>query len=256
MQLISIQSGSNGNSVYVETNGVKLLFDAGVSGKQLQQRLDAFGKSLFDIDGLIISHDHSDHVRCMGIYQRKFGMPIYITQKTLQAAMAYGTMGNLQDVRYFKAGERIEFGSVSIETIPTTHDAHDGVIFVVDNGLKRLGIMTDLGCVFDGLDQVMGSLDGVFLESNYDPKMLWTGSYPWNLKKRIEGRGGHISNYEAAKLLRESFSGGRLKWACLAHLSEENNHPDLALKTHREIVGQEFELHVAKRYEPTGIFVL
>ncbi|MDY6914073.1 MAG: MBL fold metallo-hydrolase [Planctomycetota bacterium] len=251
----SLQSGSNGNCIYVEADGVKLLLDAGISGYQAERRLAMRGRDIRDVDALIISHDHRDHVRCAGVYQRKYGIPIYVTAQTLQAAMGRNGLGTLRDVRCFTAGELLRFGKVAIETIPTPHDSADGVAFVVAAGGRRLGILTDLGCVFDELRAAVGSLDAVFLESNYDPHMLETGVYPRFLKDRISGPGGHISNVEAAELLSSS-AGGRLKWACLAHLSEQNNDPQLALATHRKILGRRLPLYAASRYEPTDIFEL
>ena len=125
-------------------------------------------------------------------------------------------------------------------------------MFVVDDGQRRLGILTDLGHVFDGLNSVLESLDAVLIESNYDAEMLADGSYPEFLKRRIRGPGGHLSNVEAAGLL-DAAAGGRLQWACLAHLSEENNAPDTALQTHRDILGNRLGLCVASRYEATEV---
>ena len=139
-----------------------------------------------------------------------------------------------------------------METIPTPHDAEDGVVFVVDDGKHRLGILTDLGHVFTGLGDVIASLDAVLLESNYDPDMLANGSYSDQLKKRITGPAGHISNFEAAELLSGSASK-RMKWACLGHLSGDNNTPKLALATHRKILGDRLPLFVATRYEVSGV---
>jgi phosphoribosyl 1,2-cyclic phosphodiesterase len=132
------------------------------------------------------------------------------------------------------------------------HDAEDGVVFVVDDGKHRLGIMTDLGHVFSGLGEVVASLDAVLLESNYDPEMLANGSYPEWLKERITGPEGHISNFEAAEVLLGSASK-RMKWACLGHLSEDNNTPKLALDTHRKILGDRLPLFVASRYEVSAM---
>ena len=252
MIVISLQSGSNGNCIYVETSGVRLLLDAGISGKRAQQRLAAHGRDISDVDAVVISHDHTDHSRCLGIYQRKFGLPVYVTPGTLDTAAAKYALGKLHEIRHFEAGRTLRFGTVSVETIPTPHDGADGVAFVVDDGHSRLGILTDLGCVFDGLDAVIGSLDAVLLESNYDPKMLAEGDYPEFLQDRIRGPGGHLSNHEAARLLRTA-AGRQMQWACLAHLSEENNDPKLALRTHRKVLGKGFPLHVATRYEATGV---
>ena len=251
MRVIALQSGSNGNSIYVEADGVRLLFDAGISGKRAQMRLDARGRDIRGAEALIISHDHADHVSCAGIYQRKFGLPILATAGTLKAALKY-PLGRIERVRHFRAGGTIRFGGVVVETVPTPHDGADGVGFVVDDGRRRLGILTDLGPVFRGLEDVVRSLDAVLIESNYDPDMLEAGPYPTWLKQRIRGPRGHISNVEAAELLAAA-AGKRMRWACLAHLSEKNNHPRVALHTHRKILGKGLPLRAASRYEATDI---
>jgi len=129
------------------------------------------------------------------------------------------------------------------------------VVFVVDDGKHRLGILTDLGHVFTGLADVIASLDAVLLESNYDPDMLANGSYPQWLKERIAGPGGHISNFEAAELLSTAASK-QMKWACLGHLSQDTNTPELALATHRRILGDRLPLFVATRYEASGVMAI
>jgi phosphoribosyl 1,2-cyclic phosphodiesterase len=255
MICLSLQSGSNGNCVYVETEDARVLLDAGISGLQAQWRLAAHGRDIRKVDAVILSHDHHDHVRCAGVYQRKFGLPVYVTRRTMEAAIARCPLGEVPDVRYFRAGETLRFGRLCVETIPTPHDGADPVAFVCTAGNGRLGILTDLGHVFNGLSDVVASLDGVFLESNHDVEMLEHGPYPRFLKERIRGPGGHISNVEAADLLRSS-AGPGLKWACLAHLSEQNNNPRVALDTHRRIVRAGFPTYVASRYEPTGTFVV
>jgi len=251
MRIISLQSGSNGNCIYLETAGVRLLFDAGISGLRAQERMARCGRRILGIDALLVSHDHSDHVRSLGVFQRKFGLPAYVTAKTLKAAAARHSLGPLGEIRHFQAGGVLRFGRVRIETFPTPHDSADGVAFVVDDGRSRLGILTDLGHVFGDLEEVVGSLDAAILESNYDPQMLARGSYPPWLKRRIRGPGGHLSNYEAAELVLAA--GKRLKWLCLAHLSEDNNHPKVALRTHRDVLGNRLPLHVASRYESTEV---
>lgn len=249
MYVASLQSGSNGNCIYVEAAGVALLFDAGISGRQAELRLEGLGRDIRDVDALIISHDHRDHSGCAGIYQRKFGLPVRMTRRTREAADARCGLGRMENVREFRAGQTMRFGSVRVETMPTPHDARDGVAFIVRAERKRLGILTDLGHVFDDLRSAVAGLDGVVLESNYDPGMLARGWYPEFLKDRIRGPGGHLSNLEAAELLARE-AGPSLKWACLAHLSEDNNDPRLALSTHRKILGEDLDIHVSSRYEP------
>lgn len=254
MKIISLQSGSNGNCIYVEAAGVSLLFDAGLSGKQAAERLAACGRDIRAVSALIISHDHSDHALCLGIYQRKFGLPAFVTPDTLQRATRFLKLGELGAIHYFSPGQPLRFGQVSVETIPTPHDGADPVAFVVDDGRHRLGILTDLGHVFPGLQELVASLDAVLLESNYDPRMLSAGAYPDWLKQRIRGPQGHLSNPEAAKLLAEA--GGRLKWACLGHISKDNNDPEHARRVHRRVLGRRLELHLATRYEASAVLEL
>jgi phosphoribosyl 1,2-cyclic phosphodiesterase len=251
MFVLSLQSGSNGNCIYVETSRTRLLFDAGISGLQAEQRLAAFGRDIRGVDALIISHDHADHARCAGIFHRKYGLPVYVSVPTYHAANHRGGIGTMQ-AQHFVSGEALRFGDLSVETVRTPHDAADGVAFVVTSGEARLGILTDLGHCFEGLRKLIASLDAVFMESNYDPEMLANGPYPAFLQKRIRGPGGHLSNPESAGLLREE--SRRLKWVCLAHLSENNNRPELALETHRASARGDYALHAAGRYEPTGPF--
>lgn len=252
MKAIALQSGSNGNSIFVEAEGVGLLFDAGISGVQAQTRLAGHGHDIQNVDALIISHDHSDHARCLGVYARKFRLPVHVTEPTLCAAGRYQKLGRLENVRHFAAGATLDFGRVRVETYCTPHDGADGVAFVVDDGSSRLGILTDLGHVFAELPELIATLDAVFLESNYDPALLASGSYPPWLKARIRGPGGHLSNLEAARLLADAATS-RLRWACLSHLSEENNRPDVALATHHKLLGKRLPLHVAQRYADSGV---
>jgi phosphoribosyl 1,2-cyclic phosphodiesterase len=254
IRAVSLQSGSNGNCLYVEAGGARLIFDAGIPGSRAEAGLRALGREVRDVDAVIISHDHADHVLKAGVFQRKFGLPLFFTPRTLEEALARHPLGKLRDVHYFLAGGTLAFGEARVRSIPTRHDGVDGAGFVVTAGGKSLGILTDLGHAFQGLGEVLSTLDGVFLESNYDPEMLRRGPYPRSLKRRIEGPGGHLSNREAAELLREYGKG--LRWACLAHLSETNNALALALRTHRSILAPGLPLRVASRYAPTGVLTL
>jgi phosphoribosyl 1,2-cyclic phosphodiesterase len=249
MRVLPLQSGSAGNCCYVEANGVQLLFDFGVSATKASKRLEANGVGIRSIDAIFISHEHSDHVSGAGHASRKFGLPVHITEGTLRAASDNAPAIPL--AREFVSGASVQianvFGTVTVETIRTPHDAKDGVVFIVDDGCHRLGICTDFGHVFGELRTAMESLDAVVLESNYDERMLADGPYPAFLKRRISGGAGHISNRAAAELL--ASHGGRLRWAYLAHLSANNNDPELALATHRAIVRGDLPLHLAHRYE-------
>lgn len=239
--------------MYVEADGVRLLFDAGISGRQAEIRARRHGRTLYGVDGLFISHDHRDHVSCVGVFHRRFGIPIHVNRATFEAAGR--RWGPVNDVRFFASGETVEIGSVRVHTLRTPHDAAEGVVFVVEYSGKRLGILTDLGHAFAGLGEILATLDAAYLESNYDAGMLASGPYPERLKDRITGVGGHISNAEGAALARPHV-GGRLGWVALAHLSGENNRPELALRAHRSAYGPDFPVHLAGRDRESELLVV
>jgi phosphoribosyl 1,2-cyclic phosphodiesterase len=244
MITFSLQSGSNGNAIYVEAGDVRLIFDAGISGRLAETRMASKGRDIRDCDAVVISHDHSDHTQCAGIFQRKFGLPVYMTERVYRAVRHF--MGPISDIRHFAPNDRLEFGSVAVQTLHTPHDGIDSVCFVVEHDGKKLGVFTDLGHPFDALGDTLADIDAAYLEGNYDPEMLQNGSYPETLKRRIAGLRGHLSNDEAAALVSRR-AGGKLKWLAIAHLSEENNTPDLAIATHRRILGTTLPVHVAPR---------
>ena len=254
MITFALQSGSNGNAIYVEADGARLMFDAGISARQAKLRMQQHGRSMHDIDALVLSHDHTDHVRHAGSFHRLFKMPVYCTRGTHKAIEHH--LGAVQDLRLFQAGETLEFagGGVRVHTIPTPHDAVDGVCFVVEASAGKLGIFLDLGHPFLMLHSALRSVDACYIESNYDPQMLETGPYSQELKDRIRGERGHISNIEAAELL--AGCGKRLRWAALSHLSAENNAPEVALRTHRARLGDDYPLLIATRHSPTAILSL
>lgn len=246
MITFSLQSGSNGNSIYVEADGVRLLFDAGISGATAERRMAVHARDIRDVDALIISHNHTDHVRCAGVYQRKFGLPICMTRRT--RAATWCDLGKLTDVRYFTSGDTLEFSDVSVRTIRTAHDAADGVAFVVQCAGKRLGILTDLGHPFLGLQDILEGVDAAYLESNYDPDLLEAGDYPPQLKARIRGERGHLSNDEAAQLI-GACGRRRPRWVAVAHLSQDNNRPELAITAQHAAVGEHYPVYHAPRHE-------
>ncbi len=249
MRCAALQSGSTGNCYFLASGNTRLLIDAGISGLQAEQRLAALGEEIRRCEALLITHDHRDHAEKLGIYQRKYDLPVFITEATFEAAQRRHRFGRLDRLYHFQAGDRLQIGELGISTLPTPHDAADGVAVVVEDGRHRVGILSDLGHLFDGLGEVLGQLDAVMLESNYDEQMLRAGSYPDWLKDRIRGPGGHISNDEAAELLR--LGQHRLQWACLCHLSEENNHPDVAMQTARQATGDSLRLLISPRDRAT-----
>ncbi len=245
MLTCSLQSGSNGNSIYVEAGDVRLLFDAGISGRQIRDRLKQHGRNVRDLHALIISHDHSDHTCGAGVVQRLFGVPIYATPAT--DGVMRKSIGRVPNVRHFHAGESLRFGNVFVHTIRTPHDAVDSVMFVVEHEGRRLGIFTDLGHAFLGLLKALGEVNAAYLESNYDPNLLANGPYSDDLKRRIRGGRGHLSNFESADLVC-ACAKSKPRWIALAHLSENNNTPELAFETHRKRVGRDFPYYLASRH--------
>jgi phosphoribosyl 1,2-cyclic phosphodiesterase len=177
-----------------------------------------------------------------------------MTRRTREAI--WYNLGKLADVRYFRAGESLGFHDVVVHTIPTAHDAADGVAFVVECENKRLGILTDLGHAFPGLADLLESLDGAFLECNYDSQMLERGSYPQHVKARIRGPQGHLSNHDAATLLGACHPRRRPHWVALAHLSAHNNRPELAVSALRAVVGQDYPIYHASRYDCSELLLL
>jgi phosphoribosyl 1,2-cyclic phosphodiesterase len=254
MKVLSLQSGSNGNCIYVASGDSSVLVDAGISGVRASDRLASFHIDIRSVTAVVITHDHADHIAFCGVYRRKFGLPVYMSDRTYEAAKIRHKLGRIKGVEKFHSGESIRIGGLTLHTVPTPHDATDGVAIVVEDGRHRVGVLTDLGHVFPGLDGIVSSLDAVLLESNYDPEMLAKGPYPEMLRQRIRGPGGHLSNEEAAELLLKS--GRRLSWACLAHLSAENNTPELALETHRRILPGSLPLLTASRYAPVEMLEL
>jgi len=248
----SLQSGSNGNSIYVETSEVRLLFDAGISGRATEERLAAHGRDIRAVDALILSHNHRDHVCGAGVLQRRFSLPIFITPRSYRACRE--DLGTCGDIRYFDPGQTLDFGRIAVQTVPTAHDGKDGVAFIISEKGRKLGIFTDLGHRFAGIETWISTLDGMYLESNYDPDMLAEGMYPSWLKRRIRGQGGHLSNLEAAELVRDTTA--QLQFLILSHLSENNNEPELALATARKFLGESFPLALAPRDRVGEIFSL
>ncbi|MBE6427617.1 MAG: MBL fold metallo-hydrolase [Planctomycetaceae bacterium] len=250
MKILSLQSGSSGNCIYLESGGTQLLFDAGISGVCAQNRLLRHGIDIRHVHGLFITHDHRDHTASVNVFHRRFKIPIWMTTRTMEAVRDKGIRvpGNIQN---FSANTRFRFRNLSIEAISTTHDAADGVCFVVDDGSVRFGICTDLGTVFPQLPKLLDSLDGVLLESNYDPEMLENGFYSAGAKARITSDFGHISNFEAATLLAEH--GQNLKCVMLGHISHENNTEELVLETHRQVLGRDFKCVLAPHFEASEI---
>ncbi len=228
MRVCLLASGSRGNATLIEAAGCRLLIDAGLSAREIDRRLREIDLDADALDALLITHEHHDHVSGIGPLARRHQIPVYIVPET---AAAISRLGAIADLRYFSAGERFSLGNLDITSFSTTHDAVDPVGFVIDSAEGRIGYATDLGLSTRLVADCLERSRILVLESNHDEQMLLDGPYPWPLKQRIQGRHGHLSNRAAADLLQQLAWDG-LEAVFLAHLSEENNHPELA---HKEI---------------------
>ncbi len=254
MRTVALASGSNGNAIYVETADVRLLFDAGLSGKALAVRARARGVDLSRLDALLLSHNHADHVAGAGVIHRRYGVPLRASRGTYRAVR--GRIGRVEAFHRFSAGSVLRYGGTLVHTLPTPHDGRDGVAFVVEEAGVRLGILTDLGHPFPALADVLPTLDAAYLEANYDEEMLEFGPYPRNLKERIRGPGGHLSNAECAALASAAAAGGRLRVVVLSHLSGENNDPGTALAAAAPLRAAGLDVRVAPRHAPSDLLDL
>jgi phosphoribosyl 1,2-cyclic phosphodiesterase len=244
MRTFSLQSGSCGNCYYYESGHVRLLFDAGIPFRRACERMAAHGVDCGTFNGLFISHDHSDHTACAGVFHRKLKVPVFCSRDTHE--VMHRRMGKVckSAVQYFVPGDSVKVGHVTVETIPTPHDAVNPCAFIVDDGHYRVGILTDLGHCFPALKKCLADLDVAFLESNYDAQMLENNlSYPWPLKRRISGGHGHLENTESAEMVRE-YASDRLQVLLLSHLSQDNNCPDLAVRTAKNVLAGKPQIHV------------
>nr|XP_061812117.1 exodeoxyribonuclease YycJ-like [Nerophis lumbriciformis] len=251
MKVIPLQSGSKGNCFYVESDNTRLLVDAGISLRQASLRLESQGRDISQVQGILLTHDHSDHCKYVADFSRRLKIPVHLTRKTLNAlgrskARSKTRTGELENSVCFQAGQSQTIGEIKVDSVPTPHDAVDGVAYVLEYAGHRVGILTDLGHAFDGLREVLRSLDAVIIESNYDEQLLQSSPYPEFLKRRIRGRGGHLSNQDSARLVHQSATS-KLQWVCLCHLSEENNCPDSAIRAHQNWLGEDFPIYVANR---------
>jgi phosphoribosyl 1,2-cyclic phosphodiesterase len=228
MKLFVLASGSSGNACYLETDRVRVLVDAGLSCREIERRLEQVGIPPESLDALIITHEHSDHVKGAGPLARRFDLSVYTNQKTLQRGL--GTIGILPRAVIVDTGQTLTIDDLSVETFTKCHDAADPFGLVLScNGVK-VGLVTDLGRSTRLVEDHLKQCQALIMEFNYDLAMLEEGPYPLDLKRRIKGADGHLSNQQAGDLLRVVSHEG-LKFVILAHLSETNNHP---IKAHQE----------------------
>ncbi len=244
----SLNSGSNGNCYYVGNSSEAVLIDAGICCKQVEERLQRLNLSIQLIKGIIISHEHTDHIKGLEALAIKYQLPVYITPPTLKHSQARLPT---HLVNYFKSGDEIMIGELKIITFSKCHDAVDPCSLVVESKQVRFGIFTDIGKPCDGLISHFKTCHGALLESNYDEVMLDAGHYPFFLKRRIRGGNGHLSNSQALDVFtthRPAF----MSHLFLAHLSQNNNCPDVVerlFKTNAKGVN----IVVASRYKESDV---
>ena len=222
-------SGSSGNATYVGCDDAHILVDAGLSGTRVTQELMKVGVNPAMLSAILVTHEHSDHIKGIGILSRKYDLPVFATEGTWREM--YGKIGAIspRNMRIFEPEQDFYIGSIDVTPFATPHDAGQPVGYTFEISGAKLAIATDLGSVRDSWLKHVRGADAVILESNYDPGMLQTGPYPYDLKKRIMSRHGHLSNDDAGEVAAELAKNGT-RQIILGHLSKENNYPELALQ--------------------------
>ncbi|MFZ5648307.1 MAG: MBL fold metallo-hydrolase [Bacillota bacterium] len=246
MQIHVLASGSSGNSVFIDLGGVRLLVDAGISTRRIEKSLASIGAEAGQIHAVLITHEHSDHIKGLEVLARKYRIPVYARPGVWHAI---GHRLNLPAGVQKDLGKGLDIGGVRVEPFKTSHDAADPVGYCFYHSTHKFVVVTDLGVVTSSVADALAYADAVVLESNHDIEMLNNGPYPYFLKQRIRGATGHLSNRDAALALAGIPRKERMH-VFLAHLSQENNHPDLAENTVKGIlsergckVGREIILH-------------
>ncbi len=237
IKFCALSSGSNGNCLFLSTKRISLLIDAGLSGKRIEQLLKQIGETPQSVTAILVTHEHTDHTRGVGILSRRFNVPIFANPCTWEAMS--GCIGKVaaKNIRTFYTGREFNLGDLCIKAYPVSHDAAEPVGFTFHRDKIKLTIANDLGRVTPAVEQEIQNSDFVMLEANHDTEMLKVGSYPWQLKRRIAGEKGHLSNEDAGEALLK-FAGRGLNTVLLGHLSENNNYPPLALETVKGILMQ------------------
>ncbi len=265
MKFISFSSGSSGNCYFIFTEHDGLMIDAGVGVRQLKKDFVNYGLSMSSIKNILLTHDHADHVKSVGSLCHDLMVPVYSTKKVHR-----GVEGNycvrrkieLGLARFLEKNVTVEIGDFKVTPFDVPHDSQDNVGYLIQHGDTKFCMVTDVGCVTEEIGGFISSADYLVLEANHDIEMLRSGTYPYILKQRIASERGHLSNHDCGEAL-VRYATERLKHVWLCHLSNENNHPELARKTveyllqsHGITPGKDFLLDVLNRTRPTGIFSL
>ncbi len=250
LTICPLASGSKGNSLYVGFGTGAVLVDAGISGAETELRMEAVGLSPESIRGILITHDHTDHIKGAGVLSRRYGIPLYITEKTFASCRK---LGKVKNYFLFNAGDSFSVDELHVSSFSVSHDASDPVGFSLDFANCRIGITTDLGEVTDHVRECLKGSSLLYVESNHDPAMLMNGSYTMYLKEKIRSREGHLANSDTMDLVQSLIHDG-LEHLVLAHLSEENNCPKLVREMFLPITEPAgIELHIAEQGRPGRI---
>lgn len=262
MRACTLVSGSSGNATYIEGEEASVLIDAGLSGKAVTSHLESLKINPLSLQGILVTHEHSDHIKGVGILARKYGLQVYATEKTWDEINP--VIGKVPPYNQcvLEEGRVLEIGDLKIEHFRSSHDAVDSVGYCLYSDDIKIGISTDTGYLTNNARKCLVDSDLLIFEANHDVHMLRNGSYPWTLKKRISSDKGHLSNTAAGHCL-ASLTGGKTKGIILAHLSRENNLPELAYSTVAAILEEaglspdkEFALEVAPRCDAGTLWQL
>ncbi|MCD8212144.1 MAG: MBL fold metallo-hydrolase [Oscillospiraceae bacterium] len=256
MELCSIASGSSGNCIYAGSDHCHILLDVGISGKRIEAGLQEIGLNVSELDGILITHEHTDHIKGLGVLARKFGLPMYATRGTIEEIYRTASLGDIDRSLFCEVLPESPFviGDMTVLPISTSHDAADPVAYIMRSGKKSMAVITDLGIYDAHTVEMLQGLDVLLLEANHDVNMLLVGRYPYFLKQRILGEKGHLSNELSGQLLGQVLHDG-FQRVILGHLSAENNYPELACESVRMEIsmgdnpyrGSDFPIEVAAR---------
>ncbi len=247
MRFASLGSGSKGNATVVEAGGTRLLIDCGFSCVEVEKRLARLSLQPADLDAILVTHEHSDHISGVARLSRRYGLPVWMTAGTEAAHKG----GELAQWHCINSHQPFRVGAIQIEPFPVPHDAREPCQFVFSAAQRRLGLLTDVGSITAHILQALDGLDALILECNHDPAMLANGPYPPRLQQRVAGPYGHLSNQQAAEIT-QKINKDRLQHLVAAHLSEQNNQPQLALGSLAAAVGESgFDLLAAD--QPAGM---
>ncbi len=254
ISLCALASGSRGNSIYLGAGQAALLIDAGLSGREIEKRIRQQRLDLRHLTAILVTHEHLDHIRGVGVLARRYNLPVYMTSPTHRAARK--TIGELPECRYFRPGTDFTVANFKVHPFALSHDAADPVGFTFAANGSRIGMATDLGIATGLVKEHLKDCDLLLVEANHDIDMLTAGPYPWHLKQRIRSRNGHLSNGAAGDLLCEIVHQN-LRQIVLAHLSETNNSPQAARRAVEEALASfAIPIHTAGQDDSSPVFRL